>query len=146
KVILDDAFAELAPLAPGQRWDDWMVELASTMRRALLAHRDGARVVAGAFLLRTEAITPAIERALEVLEGAGFPSVMALGGTMTLLRYAMGMALDEQASPVPFPNDAASVQQLVNIALPLIDAERFPRTADAYRSAITSKGRNRETM
>ena len=49
--------------------------------------------------MRTGAITPVIEQSLEILEGAGFERVIALGGTMTLLRYATGIALDEQASP-----------------------------------------------
>ena len=64
-----------------------------TARRALLARRDGARVVAGAYLLRTNTISPIIETALEILESTGFERLAALGATMTLLRYATGIAL-----------------------------------------------------
>src|SRR5947209_3552131 len=33
--------------APGQEWSDWLAERARAHRRAMLAHRDGARLHAG---------------------------------------------------------------------------------------------------
>jgi TetR/AcrR family tetracycline transcriptional repressor len=135
----------IGPLAPGQTWDAWLVELACTARRALLAHRDGARVVASAFLVRTSAITPVLEQALEILEGAGFDSLIALGVTITLMRYATGIALDEQLSPLKPAADDFAVRAKV-MASTLIDPERWPRVADAYRQVFNGEPRDREKM
>src|SRR5215471_16483673 len=52
KAILDEGLGSIAPPADGQTWQEWLVELACSTRRALLAYRDGARVVAGAYVVR----------------------------------------------------------------------------------------------
>ncbi|HEY4129747.1 MAG TPA: TetR/AcrR family transcriptional regulator C-terminal domain-containing protein [Gemmatimonadaceae bacterium] len=146
KAILDEGFATVPPLAEGQSWEDWLVELACITRRTLLAHRDGARIVAGSYILRTGTLSPIIERALELLEAAGFERLVALGGTLTVLRYATGIALDEQASPLqPLPT-ATVDEQLVTTPLPPIDAAQFPRMADAMRRVFEGKLRNRERV
>jgi AcrR family transcriptional regulator len=145
KAILDQGLYPVAPLKEGQTWDDWLIKLAGTARRALLAYRDGARVVASAYLVRTNAITPVIEQSLIVLEDAGFDRAVALGGTMTLLRYATGIALDEQASPVGTagaPIDA----RLAAMPPPKVDARRWPRTADAMRTVFERNLRDPDRM
>ncbi|MEP6619399.1 MAG: TetR/AcrR family transcriptional regulator C-terminal domain-containing protein [bacterium] len=143
KAILDHGLAGVRGLAPGQQWDDWLVELACTVRRTLLVRRDGARVVAGAYLLKTQAITPVIELSLEILEGVGFERLVALGGTMTLIRYAIGSVLDEQASPLQGPD---AKERLHALPLPDIDVERWPRAADAMRQVFEGKLRDRDRM
>ncbi len=146
KAILDEGFATVPPLADGQTWEDWLVELACTTRRTLLNHRDGARIVAGSYILRTGTLSPLIERALELLESAGFERLVALGGTLTLLRYATGIALDEQASPLQ-PSATATVdEQLVAAPPPPIDSTQFPRMADAMYRVFEGKLRNRERV
>src|SRR5262249_7773539 len=100
KAILDDGVRCVRPLADGQTWQQWLVELACTMRRTLLARRDGARVVAGAFVMRNGTITPVVEQALEILEHAGFDRFVALGGTKTLLPYTTSNTLHEPPSPI----------------------------------------------
>ena len=40
---------------PGQPWQGWLSGLAERLRRALLAHPDGARVISAAQLSRTMA-------------------------------------------------------------------------------------------
>src|SRR4051794_31377147 len=122
-LIMGEGLAGVGPLAPDQQWDTWLVDLACTARRALLAHRDGARVVASAFLVRTSAVTPVIEHALEILEGAGFERVVGLGVTITLMRYATGIALDEQLSPLQ-PAGADFTARAKAMAATFIDAER----------------------
>ena len=135
KAILDEGLYPVAPLADGQTWEDWLVELACTARRALLAYRDGARVVASAYLVRTNAIIPVIEQSLEILEDAGFERVVALGGTMTVLRYATGIALDEQASPLQVTPTMTMAEALAKAQPPDLDESQFPRTAAALHSA-----------
>ena len=146
KEILDKGMARVGPLAPSQTWEDWMVELACTTRRAPMARRDGARVVAGAYLLHTNAITPVVEQSLEILEQVGFERLFALGATMTLIRYATGIALDEQASPWRATPKASVAEQLAALPLPNIDPVRWPRTADAMRRVTDGKLRDRERL
>ena len=146
KSILEDGLASVGPLRPEQTWEEWLVDLAVTARRALLARRDGARVVAGAYLLRTNTMSPILETSLEILEGAGFQRLAALGATMTLLRYATGIALDEQASPVGEMPARLSAKQALELHTPHIDATRWPRTADAFRQAFTGTIRDREAI
>jgi len=144
KVILDEGLYPIPPLRGRQTWEEWLVELACTTRQALLAYRDGARVVASAYLVRTNAITPVIEQSLTILEDAGFDRVVALGGTMTILRYATGIALDEQASPTgPAP---VVGEHLANLPIPEIDSHRWPRTADAMRRVFERHLRDPDKM
>jgi TetR/AcrR family tetracycline transcriptional repressor len=146
KEILAQGMSNLSGLMPGQTWDDWLVELACMVRRALLTRRDGARVVAGAFLLRNEAITPVVELSLEILEASGFEPLAALGCTMTLVRYATGIALDEQLSPLGTPRDAETMRNMADLVLPSIDADRWPRTADAYQKVFRGRQLDRDVM
>jgi TetR/AcrR family tetracycline transcriptional repressor len=146
KAILEDGLSSVGPLRPDQTWEDWLVELAVIARRALLARRDGARVVAGAYLLRSNTMSPILETSLEILESAGFERLAALGATMTLLRYATGMALDEQASPIGELPARMSPKQALELHAPHIDATRWPRTADAFRQAFSGTIRDRESV
>jgi TetR/AcrR family tetracycline transcriptional repressor len=130
KAILDEATADLVAPATGQGWDEWLTDFALRMRRALLAHRDGARVVAGAFLFRTNSITGFLELALETLEAEGFSRDFAMLGAITVMRYTLGIALDDQESPARLP---AVRQKMIEQAMakrPPIDAERWPRVSD----------------
>ena len=144
KEILDAGLSPVPPLADGQTWDQWLVELACTIHRTLLAHRDGARVVASAFIVRTGSITPVAERALEILEGQGFDALVALGGTMTLVRFAVGIALAVQTSPLYVPGTATINQQLATLQLREIDATKWPRTTAAVRAALERTTRRDE--
>lgn len=150
--ILDRGLADLKPPAPGTTWQEWMVELACAVRSALLARRDGARVAGSAFLLRTGAFSHAMEIALEILEAAGFERLLALGATMTMVRFAIGAALGEQVSPMAGITDQAEIVRLSRTLFSSIDAERWPRTAAAYRELFDAdmgerKGiRNRERV
>jgi TetR/AcrR family tetracycline transcriptional repressor len=143
KEILDHGLADLQPPAPGTKWEDWLVELACTTRSALLARRDGARVVGSAFLLKTGAFTSAIEIALEILEGAGFEQLLALGATMTLVRFSIGAALGEQVSPMSGIVDAGELERVTRSLVATVDAGKWPRTAAAYQQLFESDARDR---
>jgi TetR/AcrR family tetracycline transcriptional repressor len=143
KEILDHGLADLERPAPGASWQQWLVDLACATRLALLARRDGARVVGSAFLLRAGALTPSIEISLEILEAAGFERLTALGATMTLVRYAIGAALGEQVSPMSGVVDKAQFDRKAKMMLASVDADQWPRTADAYRMLFESDARDR---
>jgi TetR/AcrR family tetracycline transcriptional repressor len=95
------AAADLKPAAPGEPLTDWLAGRARAYRRALLAHRDGARLVAAArrapeTVLRFDAeLSAMVERGLEPVE--------ALRTIAALNHYVDGSVLEEQASgPVRF--------------------------------------------
>lgn len=143
KEILEHGLADLKRPDPGVTWQEWLVDLACTTRRALLARRDGARVVGSAFLLKTGALSSAIEISLEILEAAGFERLLALGATMTLVRYAIGAALGEQVSPMAGVKDNAEFDRLTRMVIATVDGAKWPRTADAYRQLFESDLRDR---
>ena len=132
QAILDEAFAEGALNGPaeGEGWEPWLTEVAVRIRGTLLAHRDGARVVAGAYLFRTHSLTDMMETAVEALERDGYSRDMALHCTITVMRYTTGIALDDQASP---KSRRAEIMRRLKEGLPVgpkIDPERWPRVAE----------------
>src|SRR4029079_12720467 len=52
---LDQEFGDMPPPEPDQHWQDWLGGLAERLRRALLAHPDGARVISASQLSVTMA-------------------------------------------------------------------------------------------
>ena len=130
KAILDEALAGERGPAEGEGWEPWLTEVAVRVRRALLAHRDGARVVAGAFLFRTNSITDLMEIAIDTLEREGFSRDMALHCAITVMRYTTGIALDDQASPT---TRRAEIMKRLEEGRPIgpkIDPERWPKVAE----------------
>ena len=130
KAILDEAVAGEKGPAEGEAWEPWFTEVAVRIRRALLAHRDGARVVAGSYLFRTHSITDLLEIAVEALERDGYDRDMALHCAITVMRYTTGIALDDQASP---PKRREEIMRRLEQGMPIgpkIDPERWPRVAE----------------
>jgi TetR/AcrR family tetracycline transcriptional repressor len=127
--ILDEVRDARPPSPGGQTWEAWLTEASSALRRGLLAWRDGARVVAGAYPFRTDAIARGLERSLEIMEAAGFTRDAAMLAVVTTMRYTIGIALDEQAS-APIPPEAVQ-RRLDGAPLgPHVDAARFPRVGE----------------
>ena len=132
QAILDEAFAGDGVKGPaeGEGWEPWLTEVAVRVRRTLLAHRDGARVVAGAYLFRTNSLTDMMETAVEALERDGYGRDMALHCAITVMRYTTGIALDDQASPKTRREEIMRrLKEGVPIG-PKIDPERWPRVAE----------------
>ncbi|MBU2662168.1 TetR/AcrR family transcriptional regulator C-terminal domain-containing protein [Actinoplanes bogorensis] len=106
--ILDQEFAttaaggkeEEATAAGGededQPWPQWLTGLAERLRRALLAHPDGARVVSSAQLSRTMAAIS--EQAMSTLVAQGIPLRQARVIVLTVERFTVGHVLEEQAA------------------------------------------------
>jgi len=65
---------------------------------------------------------------------------------MTLLQYATGIALDEQASPVGEMRGRLTAKQALELHIPHIDAARWPPTADAFQRVFTGTMRDREAV
>ncbi len=111
--VFADALADLEAPRRGEPWPDWLADTAHRLRRAALSHRDGARVLAGAYL--AHALGRPTELALRVLCDAGFSPREAARGLTAVYAYVQGFTLEEQAT--------AAIRQ--------VDAERYPLTAAA---------------
>ena len=55
EAILDQEFGDMAPPGPDEPWPHWLAGIAERLRRALLAHPDGARIISISQLSRTMA-------------------------------------------------------------------------------------------
>src|SRR3569833_2797303 len=109
--------------APGQTWDAWLAEGMRVRRRAMLAHRDGARIAAGN--RPTPDSFPRIERTLGVLVDAGFTPEDAIRAVLVLGHYVSGFVLDEQY-------DA----EREGDPPPALDPEEFPVLAAGGKAAL----------
>ncbi|QMU78800.1 TetR family transcriptional regulator [Streptacidiphilus sp. PB12-B1b] len=84
-----------APLPPGP-WQEQVRTLGQRLRAALLARRDGARVVAGTYV--TGGTTLGVGAAVvDVLCTAGLPADEAGWITFALFYYVLGHTIEEQA-------------------------------------------------
>lgn len=93
--ILDQQFGDMSPPEPDQHWQDWLSGLAERLRRALLAHTDGARVISAAQLSVTMAAIS--ELAMSTLVARGIPLRQARVIVLTVERFTVGHVLEEQA-------------------------------------------------
>ncbi|SFR74572.1 transcriptional regulator, TetR family [Agromyces sp. CF514] len=100
--ILADLVQRMSRPSPDESWQDWLADLASGLRRALLAHPDGARVLSSAQL--SAAMNAISELAMSTLVAAGVPLRHARVVTLTIERFTVGYVLEEQA---PRPDEAA---------------------------------------
>jgi TetR/AcrR family transcriptional regulator, tetracycline repressor protein len=95
-----DAIIRAAGMGPpdhGESWQDWLIRRARAYRRSVLAHRDGARLVAGAQWLNPATIRM-FDEELTAMVGRGFTPVLALRTISALAYYVNGFVLQEQAS------------------------------------------------
>ncbi|MEV6633543.1 TetR/AcrR family transcriptional regulator C-terminal domain-containing protein [Actinoplanes sp. NPDC051470] len=93
--ILDQEFGDLSPPDPAQPWPEWLSGLAERLRRALLAHPDGARVISAAQLSTTMAAIS--EQAMSTLVARGVSLRQARVSVLTVERFTVGHVLEEQA-------------------------------------------------
>jgi TetR/AcrR family transcriptional regulator, tetracycline repressor protein len=88
--------AELTALPGDWPWDRVMTEFAMITRRALLAHRDGARVFSGTYLT-DPGVLKAQERGLEMMTGAGFTLASVVRAYSLLYNFIVGFCIEEQS-------------------------------------------------
>jgi TetR/AcrR family transcriptional regulator, tetracycline repressor protein len=140
-LILADFFAELHEPEPDQDWADWLTIYARQLRNIMLAHRDGARIVAEADPSRST-FFEGFEWALNVLRHTGFDGNEAAIGVITLQNYVLGNVFEVQAHPFSLASNTDE-KHLPTLSLAL-DEERFPNvvaflhTPALYSSAWAS--------
>jgi TetR/AcrR family tetracycline transcriptional repressor len=102
EAVLAQEFPDVTPPDPDEPWQDWLGTFALRLRRALLAHPDGARVLSAAQLCsRMAALT---ELAVSTLVDRGLALRQARVIVLTVERFTVGHVLEEQA---PRPDEAA---------------------------------------
>lgn len=87
--------AGMGPPRDGESWQDWLARRARAYRASLLAHRDGARLVANAASL-SPATVRMFDEELTAMVGRGFTPALALRTITALTRYVNGCVLQEQ--------------------------------------------------
>jgi AcrR family transcriptional regulator len=101
KQALLDAMAERIlesidlTLEPGP-WDERGLVLAGRLRHALLRHRDGARVVAGAYTTQAHTVRFG-NTSVALLREAGLPPQQAAWAVAAVSQYVIGHTIEEQA-------------------------------------------------
>jgi TetR/AcrR family tetracycline transcriptional repressor len=131
--ILDQQFGDMSPPESNQHWQDWLSGLAERLRRALLAHPDGARVISASQLSLTMAAIS--ELAMSTLVARGVPLRQARVIVLTVERFTVGHVLEEQA-PRPDANAltdfdmAAFAEQYPTVVAAIADYFRPGRTVD----------------
>ncbi|MFF1877285.1 TetR family transcriptional regulator [Leifsonia sp. NPDC058230] len=117
--IMDDAIRAIPKTRTDDDWAEWLLAALIELRRAMLHHRDGARIVSGARLaLRRGDFS---ESAMSTLVGHGVDLHQARLVVLAGERFTVGYVLEEQA-----PTDATQQP-------PAIDElqRRFPTTVQA---------------
>ncbi len=89
-------------------WPTWLADLMHCLRNALIAHRDGGRVVAGATYGRAYTLEKIMVGVTRVLEKAGFDKLNAGLAAGTTIDYVWGFVIEEQAGIEP-PQDVQSI-------------------------------------
>jgi len=126
--ILSEEFATLQPPGPGQVWAEWLVEIAQRLRKAMLAYREGGRVVAGAHLHRAVTLAQLFASIVDALRAEGFGADEARWLCVTVVSYTFGFVIEEQAGPT-----AETIAQLQETGL------RHP-----FLTALLEDGRARD--
>jgi len=104
-------------------WAEWLIETAHAVRRAIVSHHDGGRVVAGASF-RAKTLAKLAILTTSVLNEAGFDLLHASLATGTAFDYIWGFVIEEQAGEGPEPEPAPPKGQEVAFpfGLDLMDA------------------------
>lgn len=80
-----------------QDWHDWASATYSSLRKTLLAYRDGAKMFSGTYLTDVDLYAP-MEASLRRLTDAGFTLRQAVVGLSALYSYTIGFVIEEQAT------------------------------------------------
>lgn len=95
--LADAMFDQVALFLPEEQpWQETLKQVASEIRKALLAHRDGARVFAGTYVV-TDNILRVGNAMIEALEKAGADIELATHCAFSILYYILGLVQEEQA-------------------------------------------------
>jgi TetR/AcrR family transcriptional regulator, tetracycline repressor protein len=131
QAILTSADLDNATAPPNiSEWPIWLTDLMHSLRNALISHRDGGRVVAGATFGRAHALEKILVLITRVLKEAGFDTLHAGLSAGTTIDYVWGFVIEEQAGTGPEQGISASPNSPENQAI------RTTSEDDAFLSDI----------
>lgn len=110
----------------GESWVDFTYATARSMRKTLLAVRDGARIAAGT--RPSSADFADAERQLKLYVDAGFTAEEALHISISVARYVVGYVLEEQGERERIDEEQGQDGDIDDELRP------FPILAEAFRS------------
>ena len=130
-VFTDDDPDRDANLDPGTDWAADMVEYAHRLRAAMLAHRDGARLVA-AYVTLSRSGLELMERTLSRYVRQGIPLLVAARWGDIVSSYVTGYVLQEQTASAqpPFDLSEASPDLLEMLG------EQHPSSAETFADSV----------
>jgi len=109
QAILTSADLDNATAPPNiGEWPIWLTDLMHSLHNALISHREGGRVVAGATFGRAHALEKILVLIARVLKEAGFDSLNAGLAAGTTIDYVWGFVIEEQAGHGPEQDISAS--------------------------------------
>lgn len=97
--ILQERFGDFDFANDQRDWAEWLNTLAHELRAAMLAHREGGRVVAGAHLGIAVLLLKLSDLSIRVLQRAGFSGSVLATLTITVTNFTFGFVIEEQSSP-----------------------------------------------
>lgn len=101
---------------------EWLTTLAHELRLAMLRHREGARVVAGAHPDLAVMLTRLWDFSVRVLNNSGVDNTQAAIITVTVVNFTFGSVIEEQASSPMIENPPEDTNE---------GFEQFPALAKA---------------
>lgn len=99
EAILRKEFQEIHPCTSDEQWQEWLIVLCHRLRKAMMSHRDGARIIAGARLDRTITLMKIFEVSLQSLIHAGIDFQRASLIITTAICFVFGNSIEQQSSP-----------------------------------------------
>ena len=129
--ILEEQFGSFDFEHEHDDWAEWLATMAHELRQAMLRHREGARVVAGAHPDIAVVLIKLWDYTVRVLNKAGFSPGKAAVVTITMTNFTFGSVIEEQSSP-PYthgPDDPAREIQAMG--------QRFQTLAIAMEAWMT---------
>ncbi|MGI8553693.1 MAG: TetR/AcrR family transcriptional regulator C-terminal domain-containing protein [Dehalococcoidia bacterium] len=125
--LLADAISgEVREIDPERPWREQLEAVARDYRRVLLAHRDGARVLAATPPLGPHRLQ-AIEQVLALFCRAGFAAADAVDAAFVFNSYVVGFVLDETQAQLGGDLSAAELQEQARRWYGALPPERYPR-------------------
>jgi TetR/AcrR family tetracycline transcriptional repressor len=124
-LMADAICAGIPDLDRSRPWREQAETMARQVRRTLMAHRDGARLLAATPPVGRHRIR-LIEQILHALKGAGFSPSMIADGAFVMNSYVVGFVLDETLG---VPRDAAAAARRREEAMrwfKLLPATEYP--------------------
>src|SRR5262249_40201365 len=124
-LVADQICAEIPPPEPGRPWREQLERGGREIRRVLLSHRDGARVMAssppgGPNRLRL------IEDMLRVLVEAGFKRADVADVSFVLSSTLIGLVLDEAMGQQVVPGSPDEQREAMRYWFKSLPVDRYP--------------------